>query len=93
MKATKTRFQTRYEKEIRAALKQKHGYKNDFQIPQLEKIVLKRKPALQAVILVNLLNAALDTDFLIQNNVIHTLWNLPLRNPSANTSARSSLSF
>lgn len=40
MKATKTRFQTRYEKEIRSALKTKHGYKNDFQIPQLEKIVL-----------------------------------------------------
>jgi large subunit ribosomal protein L5 len=40
MKATKTRFQTRYEKEIRPSLKQTYGYKNDFQIPQLEKIVL-----------------------------------------------------
>jgi large subunit ribosomal protein L5 len=40
MKATKTRFQTRYENEIRPAMKKTRGYKNDYQIPRLEKIVL-----------------------------------------------------
>lgn len=40
MKATKTRFQTRYENEIRPAMKKSRGYKNDYQIPRLEKIVL-----------------------------------------------------
>ncbi|MFN3826596.1 MAG: 50S ribosomal protein L5 [Micavibrio sp.] len=40
MKANQTRFQARYEKEIKQALKQKYGYKNEYQIPHLEKIVL-----------------------------------------------------
>lgn len=40
MKATKTRFQTRYENEIKPAMKKSRGYKNDYQIPRLEKIVL-----------------------------------------------------
>lgn len=35
-----TRFKDRYEKQIKPALKQKYGYKNDMQVPRLEKIVL-----------------------------------------------------
>ena len=34
------RFQERYEKKLKAALKTKYGYKNDFQIPRLDKIVI-----------------------------------------------------
>ena len=34
------RFKERYTKEIKPALKKKYGYKNDFAIPRLEKIVL-----------------------------------------------------
>ncbi|AGH98845.1 50S ribosomal protein L5 [Micavibrio aeruginosavorus] len=37
---TKPRFQVMYEKDIKPALKQKYGYKNDMQIPRLDKIVL-----------------------------------------------------
>jgi large subunit ribosomal protein L5 len=35
-----TRFKERYEKEIRPAMKEKFGYKNDLQVPKLEKIVI-----------------------------------------------------
>ena len=43
--ATKTkkelpRFQQRYETKLKAALKAKYGYKNDMQIPKLDKIVI-----------------------------------------------------
>lgn len=34
------RFKERYEKEIKANMKEKFGYKNDFAIPKLDKIVL-----------------------------------------------------
>lgn len=34
------RYKERYEKEIKPALKEKYGYKNDLQIPRLEKIVI-----------------------------------------------------
>jgi large subunit ribosomal protein L5 len=34
------RFKERYEKKIRPDLKQKYGYKNDLEVPRLEKIVL-----------------------------------------------------
>lgn len=34
------RFKERYEKEIKPALKEKYGYKNDHEVPQLEKIVI-----------------------------------------------------
>ncbi len=34
------RFKDKYEKQIKAKLKQKYGYKNDFEVPRLEKIVL-----------------------------------------------------
>ena len=38
---TKTEnLKTRYEKEVKSALKEKFGYKNDLQIPKLVKIVL-----------------------------------------------------
>lgn len=37
---TKPRFQERYEKEIKSNMKKKFGYKNDMEIPRLEKIVL-----------------------------------------------------
>jgi large subunit ribosomal protein L5 len=35
-----TRFQERYNNEIKPALKKKFGYKNDMQVPRLQKIVL-----------------------------------------------------
>lgn len=34
------RFKERYDSEIRPALREKYGYKNDMQIPYLEKIVI-----------------------------------------------------
>ena len=34
------RFQERYEQQIKADLKEKYGYKNDLQIPKLEKVVI-----------------------------------------------------
>ena len=34
------RFQERYEAKLKAALKTKYGFKNDFQIPKLDKIVI-----------------------------------------------------
>lgn len=34
------RFQERYEQKLRAALKEKFGYKNDHEIPKLDKIVI-----------------------------------------------------
>lgn len=34
------RFKTRYREEIRARLKEKFGYKNDMEIPRLEKVVI-----------------------------------------------------
>ncbi len=34
------RFQERYEKKLKAALKQKYGIQNDFQVPKLDKIVI-----------------------------------------------------
>jgi large subunit ribosomal protein L5 len=34
------RFKQKYEKQIKADLKKKYGYKNDMQVPRLEKIVL-----------------------------------------------------
>ena len=37
---TKPRFQVMYEGTIKPALKQKYGYKNEHQVPRLEKIVL-----------------------------------------------------
>ena len=36
----KTRFEERYLKAIKPALKQKYGYKNDHEVPQLDKIVI-----------------------------------------------------
>ena len=38
--ADKPRLQTRYEEQIRQAMKEKHGYANVHQIPRLEKITL-----------------------------------------------------
>ena len=35
-----TRMQSRYETTLKAAMKAKYGYKNDFQIPKLDKIVI-----------------------------------------------------
>lgn len=35
-----TRLEERYEKKIKAALKAKYGYKNDYEVPKLDKIVL-----------------------------------------------------
>jgi len=37
---TKPRFKERYETKIKADLKKKYGYKNDLEVPRLEKIVL-----------------------------------------------------
>lgn len=37
---TKPRFQDMYEKEIRPVMTKKFGYKNPFQVPKLEKIVI-----------------------------------------------------
>lgn len=37
---TNTRFEDRYEKTIKAALKAKYGYKNDYEVPKLDKIVI-----------------------------------------------------
>ncbi|PZO81560.1 MAG: 50S ribosomal protein L5 [Micavibrio aeruginosavorus] len=34
------RFQQRYEQKLKAALKAKYGYSNDYQIPKLDKIVI-----------------------------------------------------
>ncbi len=34
------RMQDRYEKNLKAAMKAKYGYKNDYQIPKLDKIVI-----------------------------------------------------
>lgn len=34
------RFQERYEKKLKAALKTKYGFKNDLEIPRLDKIVI-----------------------------------------------------
>jgi len=34
------RFKDRYEKKIKPALKQKYGYKNDLEVPRLDKIIL-----------------------------------------------------
>ena len=34
------RFKERYEKEIKSALKKQYGYKNDHEIPKLDKIVI-----------------------------------------------------
>ncbi len=36
----KTRFQERYESEIKPALQKKYGYKNAMEVPKLQKIVL-----------------------------------------------------
>lgn len=36
----KPRFKERYEQTIKPALKEKYGYKNDMQVPRLEKIVI-----------------------------------------------------
>ena len=35
-----TRFQKRYREEVRAKLRTEFGYKNEMQVPRLEKIVL-----------------------------------------------------
>ena len=35
-----TRFKERYEKELKPAMKKSQGYKNDLEIPRLEKIVI-----------------------------------------------------
>ncbi len=40
MAQAKTRFEERYEGVIKPALKTKYQYKNEFQVPKLEKIVL-----------------------------------------------------
>src|SRR5689334_311071 len=34
------RFKDRYEKKLKQAMKQKYGYKNDLEVPRLEKIIL-----------------------------------------------------
>jgi large subunit ribosomal protein L5 len=39
-KTNSPRFKQRYESKIKAAMKQKYGYKNDMEVPRLEKIVL-----------------------------------------------------
>ena len=35
-----TRFKERYEKDLKPAMKKKFDYKNDFEVPKLEKIVI-----------------------------------------------------
>jgi large subunit ribosomal protein L5 len=45
----KPRFKTLYQDTIRAALKEQFGYKNDMQIPRLEKIVLNIGAGAEAV--------------------------------------------
>lgn len=35
-----SRFKTKYEKEIRPALKEKFAYKNIYMVPKIEKIVI-----------------------------------------------------
>ena len=37
---SKSRFKERYEKKIKPAMKEKFGYRNDLEVPRLEKIVL-----------------------------------------------------
>ncbi len=39
-KNTQPRFKKRYEKEIRKALQEKFGFKNEMQVPKLDKIVI-----------------------------------------------------
>lgn len=36
----KTRMEERYESSLKAAMKEKYGYKNEYQIPKLDKIVI-----------------------------------------------------
>jgi large subunit ribosomal protein L5 len=40
MATTKTRFEERYETVIRAQMQEKYGYKNAYEVPKLDKIVL-----------------------------------------------------
>ncbi len=40
MTQTKPRLQSRYEEAVRAAMTEKHGYKNPHQVPRVEKITL-----------------------------------------------------
>lgn len=49
-KQEKPRFKQRYEDQIRKALKEKYGFKNDMQIPKLDKIVISMSPGRDAVL-------------------------------------------
>jgi len=44
------RFRKRYEEELKAALKEKFGLKNDLEVPKLDKIVISMSPGRDAVV-------------------------------------------
>lgn len=47
---TQPRFKDRYQKELHAALKEKFGFKNDLEVPKLDKIVISMSPGRDAVV-------------------------------------------
>lgn len=49
-KKTQPRFKERYETQIRKALQEKYGFKNEMQIPKLDKIVISMSPGRDAVL-------------------------------------------
>lgn len=44
------RFKQRYDNDIKKALQEKYGYKNELEIPKLEKIVISMSPGRDAVV-------------------------------------------
>ena len=49
-KKTQPRFKERYQSQIRKGLQEKFGYKNEMQIPKLDKIVISMSPGRDAVL-------------------------------------------
>ena len=49
-KKQKPRFKERYETQIRKALQEKYSFKNEMQIPKLDKIVISMSPGRDAVL-------------------------------------------
>ena len=47
---TQPRFKERYQNELHAALKEKFSFKNDLEVPKLDKIVISMSPGRDAVV-------------------------------------------
>lgn len=68
-----TRYEERYENEIKKALKEKYGYKNDMEIPRLEKIVLNMGVGEATLNRAHIENAAKDMALIAGQKPVITL--------------------